>query len=101
DYTVIGPNVNMVARIEELTKAEQIQNLIGLNGILLTKEAQQNLKIFSSANVKPCHLPDLGVHVRSFEEIASLYYLKKDDAIEIANKTTIKRMTNPHLPLPG
>ena len=99
DYTIVGKNVNLVARIEELTKIAKVSKIIGTNGILLTSEAVNDLKLFANSQTNSLDLEEIQLKVRSFPGIKSVKYFKSSEGIEIANKTTVKRMTNPKLPL--
>ncbi len=69
DYTVIGPNVNLVARLEELTKNPKISDIIGPNGLIMSPEAAAALIKHKGQDFTDLVLDDLGVAVRSFAEV--------------------------------
>lgn len=87
DYTVIGTEVNKTARIEEVTKMEKIQALVGKNAILLTKEAKENLSLFPHKLTQPLDLKKLQVRVRSFEhEDVIIDYITESQARKALEK---------------
>lgn len=69
DYTVIGPNVNLVARMEELTKDPKIKNIIGVNALIISPEAEQALLKHRGINFVDLRLDQLGAAIRSFSQI--------------------------------
>ncbi len=73
DYTVIGTDVNFVARLEELTKNPGVSQAIGPNGVVLSEEAYLNLKAYNQVPTGYIDLKELGLTVRSFPEVKSLY----------------------------
>lgn len=80
DYTVIGPNVNMVARLEEFTKNPQINAILGSNGVIITESATANLIRHREQKFLTIDLEDAGLAVRSFSEIKRLNGLTADMA---------------------
>ncbi|SMF08220.1 adenylate/guanylate cyclase domain-containing protein [Pseudobacteriovorax antillogorgiicola] len=72
DYTVVGPNVNQTARMEELTKDPQVRQLIGANGVLISVEAQEQLQ---DPRARQIDLHELGLQVRSFPDVQAVYYI--------------------------
>ncbi|MFK7825668.1 MAG: adenylate/guanylate cyclase domain-containing protein [Oligoflexales bacterium] len=99
DYTVVGENVNLVGKLQEISKIARVHEQIGMNAILLTAEAKEDLRLFSKAMLPILNLEELNVKVRSFPHIKLINYASKDVAIKIANQATVKRMINPDLPL--
>lgn len=99
DYTVIGQNVNLVAKTEELTRIPKVHDRIGTNAIILTQEARSGLRFFATTEFSELSLDELELKVRSFSSIRKLYYLDKLASVSIANRATITRMVNPDLPL--
>ena len=78
DPTIIGINVNMTARLEELTKTPAIKELVGKNGIILSEEfnelSKQHLVDFSPIGI---NLENLGVTVRDFPDVSMVYAVPK------------------------
>ena len=99
DYTVVGENVNLVAKLQEISKIARVHEQIGMNAILLTAEAQSNLRLFSMAKLPVLNLEEVNVKVRSFPDIKSVHFATKEVAVKVANQATVKRMINPDLPL--
>jgi len=83
DYTVIGPNVNMVARMEELTKNPLIQEAVGKNGIIISQQAAAALLRYRNLNLIDIALERYGVKVRSFDEVTTVAGLRAEDAVTI------------------
>ncbi|NVM56984.1 MAG: hypothetical protein HWN51_02530, partial [Desulfobacterales bacterium] len=76
DPTIIGVDVNETARLEELTKLPEIQHLIGINAILISKEAAHYGRNFiSSRLMKNIQLDKLNIFVRDFPDIRQIYAL--------------------------
>jgi class 3 adenylate cyclase len=80
DYTVIGEEVNLVARLEELTKNEVVFGFVGENGMLISEEATRLLSPPARDLVRPLNLPELGVQVRSFPRVLTISYLRAEQA---------------------
>jgi class 3 adenylate cyclase/CHASE2 domain-containing sensor protein len=83
DYTAIGPNVNMVARLEEMTKHKEIADRIGRNGTIISPEAMRNLKKHDLPRAQTLDLASIGVSVRSFSEINTVYGLTSDNIMNV------------------
>jgi class 3 adenylate cyclase len=83
DYTVIGPNVNMVARLEEMTKLVPLAERIGKNGTILSEAAFAALKKHSILKVSKLNLPSINVSVRSFHSVTDVYGVTADQILEI------------------
>ena len=79
DFTVIGNEVNKVARIEELTKNETIQNLVGMNGVIISDEALEKLSDTAIKNkFKTLNLGERKISIRSFPEVDRVHYRTAD-----------------------
>ena len=83
DYTVIGKEVNMTARIEELTKKPEIQNKIGKNGILISEALFNELRHFRQCGIEKIELVDYNLAVRSFPEVKRVYYISAEVIMKI------------------
>lgn len=83
DYTVIGPNVNLVARLEELTKIPSINAAIGNNGIVLTEEAAAALIKHRATRLVRLDLAAMNASVRSFTEVKRLLGLSAINALNM------------------
>ncbi len=83
DYTVIGANVNLVARMEESTKAEGIKNLVGPNAVLMSLDAMDALRKYRSVNPEVVDLKEINVQIRSFSNVSKVAYIKSDKAIAV------------------
>ncbi len=81
DYTVISPNVNLVARLEEVTKNPGIARAIGANGIILSEEAAKALRKYQNASLPLLRLDEIGVTVRSFPNVKTVRGLSADEAL--------------------
>lgn len=69
DYTVIGPNVNMVARLEETTKNAAIASRIGTNGMIISDAAAKAFKRHAQVPLLALNLTEYNVAVRSFADV--------------------------------
>ena len=83
DYTVIGPNVNMVARLEEMTKLQPIAENIGKNGTILSEAAYAALKKHSLPQATKLNLPSLKVSVRSFANVVDVYGVTSEQILKV------------------
>lgn len=83
DYTVISPNVNLVARLEELTKNPRLASVVGKNGVILSNEAMAALVRYRHAEALTLVLADLGVTVRSFTGVTTVRAFTADAALLI------------------
>ncbi|MCB9228840.1 MAG: hypothetical protein H6618_04440 [Deltaproteobacteria bacterium] len=99
DYTVVGKNVNLVTRVEELSKVPSVYEQVGTNAILMTAEARHGLLFFSTADFHELNLESSDLMIRSFPSIRKLFFADKKQASEIAARTTLARVLNPDLPL--
>lgn len=99
DYTVVGENVNLVGKLQEINKIPRVHDVIGMNAVLLSTEAKNDLRLFSMSKLPILNLDEVRVKVRSFPDINTVHYVNKEMAIKIANQATVKRMINPNLPL--
>lgn len=86
DPTVIGTNVNLTARLEEFTKAPEVLDLIGPNGMVLTEEFVWLLRKsgFAVPGLVVLDLTALGTSVRDFPAVERLYGLARESALEFA-----------------
>ena len=89
DYTVISPNVNLVARLEEMTKNEQIAAAIGKNGVIMSGDAIAALVRHRGQAFKTMALKDFGVHVRSFTDVETVFGLNAEDAEKLCPQVPI------------
>lgn len=81
DYTVIGPNVNLVARLEEITKHEEIGSILGRNCTIVSPEAFKAMTSKALPEAQHLNLKDLGVSVRSFNKVETVYGIKAEDLV--------------------
>lgn len=84
DYTVIGPNVNMVARLEEMTKHPNIGAVTGVNGTIISEQAMAAMKKHSLYHSAKLDLIKIGVSVRSFADVTSVYGVTSDQILMIS-----------------
>jgi class 3 adenylate cyclase len=74
DPTIIGVDVNKTARLEEMTKYQEVQDIIGINAILLSAEAAQLGQSFVSQQLLiPVNLEELQLSVRDFPDVGEVY----------------------------
>ncbi|MDA9951333.1 adenylate/guanylate cyclase domain-containing protein [Oligoflexaceae bacterium] len=85
DYTVIGDNVNQVARLEEFTKNEKVKHLIGSCGVVVSKEAKENIRAFENLNLSDLNLKDFSEEIRSFPNVTSVSYCTAEDLDALEN----------------
>ena len=83
DYTVVGPHVNMTARMEELTKNPEVKQLLGPNGILLSMEAAEHLLRLEEVDPAGLDIAAMGLQIRSFPDIKKISYVKANAAATI------------------
>jgi class 3 adenylate cyclase len=89
DYTVIGTNVNLVARLEEMTKHPAVSSVIGPNGVILSHEACKALRRHKMIKPVSMDLKAMNVSVRSFQDVKAVYGM---------TATSVRSMTNLVLP---
>jgi class 3 adenylate cyclase len=89
DYTVIGTNVNLVARLEEMTKHPAVHSIIGPNGVILSQEARNAMRRHHMIQPVSMDLKTMDVSVRSFQEVKSVYGM---------TATSVRALTNLVLP---
>ncbi len=76
DPTIIGLNVNLTARLEELTKEPALQAVIGPNAILLTDAvADYASSLVDPQRLTPLDLHSMGLKVRDFPDVSRIYAL--------------------------
>lgn len=78
DYTAIGDAVNMTARLEEATKDEAIRSLIGVNGILMSRPAFENLAVYRECCARSLTLAN---GLRSYPLFKAAYYLTAEACV--------------------
>ncbi|MFH2129551.1 MAG: adenylate/guanylate cyclase domain-containing protein [bacterium] len=82
DPTIIGINVNMTARLEELTKTPSVKDIVGSNGIILSEEfktlSQQHFENFQPICI---NLEQLGATVRDFPSVSTVYAVPRAIAL--------------------
>ena len=86
DPTVMGLNVNLTARLEELTKAASVQDRLGANGLLMTEEFVWLLRKagVNLPGLMLLDLTELEASVRDFPQLTRLYALTKPGVLEFA-----------------
>ena len=86
DPTVMGLNVNLTARLEELTKVQSVQDQLGPNGLLLSEEFVWLLRKagVSLPGAQLLDLAVLGASVRDFPQLSRLYGLPRPSVLEFA-----------------
>lgn len=91
DYTVVGPNVNRTARMEELTKAPKVKEKVGANGVLISTEAVDAMK-FTKGVLAPqkLSLDEIGQRIRSFDEIEEIAYVRAEEALRLAEEKLLE-----------
>ena len=90
DPTIIGLNVNLTARLEELTKAPALQNIIGPNAILITPEAATYChKLVGRHRLMAIDLPEMGLKVRDFPKIDQIFALSSAAAATLFNQAAM------------
>jgi class 3 adenylate cyclase len=65
DYTVLGPAVNLVARLEETTKLEAVSSVVGPNGVVIGPDALMRLSEELKSQLQILN----GIQIRSFPDI--------------------------------
>ncbi|UCD39238.1 MAG: adenylate/guanylate cyclase domain-containing protein [Fidelibacterota bacterium] len=79
DPTIVGVDVNKTARLEELTKYSEVQDITGINAILISEEAVQLGQNFLSRRLLvPVDLKELQLTVRDFPDVSKVYALPSD-----------------------
>lgn len=90
DYTVIGPDVNRTARMEEITKKPSIRDKVGANGVLLSVETEQALRFYRGrVAIHQLNLAEQNVEIRSFETIQQVCFVKAAEAAQLAAEELI------------
>ena len=82
DPTIIGINVNKTARLEELTKAPAVRELLGPNAIIFSDE----IAFYGSNFIRPQHLitmelKPMGLTLRDFPQVERVYALRSEAAV--------------------
>ncbi len=85
DPTVVGVNVNLTARLEELSKAAPVAQRLGPNAIILSREAVWMVRRvgFHIPGLQALDLRQMGVTVRDFIDIDQVYGLPQDDVLAL------------------
>ena len=87
DPTIVGIDVNKTARLEELTKIPEIQQLVGINAILISEEAARLGKNFLSDRLLiEIDLDDFAASVRDFPEVRKVYALPCEAAVGLYDR---------------
>lgn len=68
DYTVLGPPVNLVARLEEVTKLDTVSSAIGPNGVVFGPDAILRLPDDLKSRLQMLN----GIQIRSFPDVRSI-----------------------------
>lgn len=91
EITAIGAPVNILSRIDELTKHEALRELLEHGDILMTQAfAEILMSARPSVDLKILNLKRLNLSIRDFEETHSIYIFKP-------NKTNLDALVNDHL----
>lgn len=90
DYTVVGPNVNKTARMEELTKKEKIKEIVEENGVLISLEARDALRYFDKSSIRVLNIKDQGLSIRSFEDVECLSYMKLEEVVALGDDPYVR-----------
>jgi class 3 adenylate cyclase/ribonuclease BN (tRNA processing enzyme) len=85
DPTVVGVNVNLTARLEELSKAAPVARRLGPNAIILSREAMWMIRRtgFHLPGLQVLDLPKMGVTVRDFLDVEQVYGLPQAGALAL------------------
>lgn len=86
DYTVIGETVNITARLEELTKKKAIEEMIGINGIILGESVVWNLGTYKQLNCIPFRIEK---GLRSIEHVKEAAYVQYSE-LKLLDKVSQK-----------
>ena len=70
--TIIGDAVNTTARLEEATKDESVKETIGVNGILMSRPAYENLRRYAGCGAQSLSLAN---GLRSYPLFRQAYFL--------------------------
>ena len=86
DPTVIGANVNLTARLEELNKSPAVHERIGSNGVILSEAFVWQLRKARIAvpGLVALELDKLGITVRDFPMVTRVWGLPRQAALDFA-----------------
>lgn len=85
DPTVVGVNVNLTARLEELSQVGPVVERLGPSAIILSSEVLWMVRRsgFMLPDVRQLNLAQMGVSVRDFPEIELVYGLPQGSALAL------------------
>jgi diguanylate cyclase (GGDEF)-like protein len=88
DVTVMGRNVNLTQRLEELTKADAVQRMLGPSAIVLSEDFVALLRKagLSLPGMRVLDLVELDCRVRDFPAITRLWGLNEEQALAFADQ---------------
>lgn len=76
EITAIGKPVNILARIDELTKNEQIKSRLGEGDLILTKDLYEFvIEYYPAIEIQRIDIKKLALSIRNFEELEEIYVL--------------------------
>lgn len=82
DPTIIGINVNMTARLEELTKTPSVKEIVGTNGIILSEAFYAlSIKHFNGFHPIKIDLKRINATVRDFPGVSTVYAVPRAAAL--------------------
>jgi len=80
EITALGPPVNFLSRLDEVTKQKQLANKIQPGDILICPRTQELLARMDPAlELERLDLRELDVQIRDFDEVRAIYRLKRNN----------------------
>ena len=74
EITALGPPVNLLSRIDELTKTEVMSKLLDHGDLLIDQKAHDELKVIRCPiHLEPIDLESIGLSIRDFPDEKYLY----------------------------
>lgn len=94
EITALGDPVNFLARLDEATKHEAIAKLMRGNEIILDSESATRISArLPSLEMEELELSKLGVQIRDFNEVTSVYMLR----LSSSNREILQIQSDVHL----